>query len=105
MPQPLSTKLPGPPPWLGCCMLLQHGALRLPHDRQRIRRFILRTVRMGYLLPEQPDAKSLVTEAENRRLTSVNHRHYHVLRPLFPPVITRRPGLRPRPHDFTLPHA
>jgi len=90
----LSTNLPG----LSCYTLLQYaGALRLPQDCQRIDRFILHTVRMGYLPPEQPDAESLVTDAENRLLTSVNHRHYHVLGPLLPPVITRRPGLRPRP--------
>jgi len=71
----------------------------LAADRQRIERFILRTVRMGYLqvvgyLPsEQPDTESLVTEAENRLLTSVNHLPvYHVLRPLFSPVITWRPA-------------
>jgi len=76
----------------------------LAADCQRIERFIMRTVRIGYLPPEQPDAESLVTGAENRLLTSVNHRHYHVLRPLFQHVIMRRPGLRPRPHDFSLPH-
>src|SRR6218665_1533761 len=82
--QPLSTKSPGPPPWLGCCTLLQHGGaalgLALAPDRQRIERFILRrpTVRNG-LPPSQPDAESLVTNAENLLLTSVNHRHYHVL--------------------------
>src|SRR6218665_2260446 len=27
----------------------------------------------------------------------------HDLRPNFPPSIARRPGLRPRPNDFTLP--
>jgi len=59
---------------------------------------------MGYLPPEQPDAEYLVTEIENHLLTSGNLRHYHVLRPPFPPVITRRPGLRPRSHDFSLPH-
>ena len=52
----------------------------LAADRQRIERFILRTARMGDLPLEQPDAESLVTDAENRLLTSVNHRHYHVLR-------------------------
>src|SRR6218665_1673354 len=75
----------------------------LAADRQRIERFILHAVRMGYNLPpEQRDAESLVTEAENCLLTSVNHRHYHVglLRPLFPSVITRRPGLRPARMTF-----
>src|SRR6218665_3852134 len=28
---------------------------------------------------------------------------YHVLRPLFPPILTRRPGLRKRVHPFILP--
>src|SRR6218665_1409014 len=90
----LSTKLP----WLGCCMLLQHGgALRLPLVASAL------SV-SSYLPPEQPDAESLVTEAENRLLASVNHRLCHILRPLFPPVITRRPGFRPRSYDFSLPH-
>ena len=43
----------------------------LAADLRCIERFILRrpTARMGYLPPEQPDAESLVTEAENRLLT------------------------------------
>jgi len=45
----------------------------LAADHQRIERFILHTVGTGYLLPEQPDAESLITDAENRLLTSVNH--------------------------------
>src|SRR6218665_552746 len=102
--QPLSTKSPGPPPWLGCCMLLQHrGVLRLAlfASALSVSSCVLSE---GVTPPEQPDAESLVTEAENRLLISVNHRHYHVLRPLFPPVITRHPGLRPRSHDFSLSH-
>ena len=73
-------------------------------NRQRIEHFVQWTVRMGYLPSGEPDAETLVTDAENRFLTAVNQRHYHVLRPLFPPVITRRPGLLPCPHDITLPH-
>src|SRR6218665_847553 len=41
--------------------------------------------------------------SQRLRLASVVLRPHHVLRPLFPPVITRRPGLRPRPHNFVLP--
>jgi len=63
----------------------------LAADRQRIERFIVRTVRMGYLPPEQPDAESLVTEAENRLLTCVSHRPYHVFRPVF--HLSSRDGL------------
>ena len=50
----------------------------LAADRQCIERFILRTVTMGHLPPEQPDAESLVTEAENRPLTPVNHHPYQL---------------------------
>ena len=60
----------------------------LAADCQHIERFILCTVRMGYLPPE-----SLVTDAENRLLTPINHRHYCVLMLLFPPVNSRHPGL------------
>src|SRR6218665_450450 len=46
---------------------------------------------------------SLVNTAEDRLLSSVIHNSYHVLRLLFPPIVTRRPGLRKRAHPFTLP--
>jgi len=40
----------------------------------------------------------------NRLLAdSVISRADHVLRPLFPPIIIRRPGLCCHPHDFSLP--
>ncbi len=58
---------------------------------------------MGVYPSGQPDAETLVIDAENRLLTAVNRRHYHVLRQLFPPVITRRPSLRPF-CDFSLLH-
>src|SRR6218665_1257168 len=73
-------------------------------DRQRIECLVQRMARMGYLPSGQSDAKTLVTNAENRLLTAANQRHYHVLRSLFPPVITRHPDLNPRPHDFSLPY-
>ena len=31
------------------------------------------------------------------------HKHHHVLHPLFPPLLERRPGLRSRHHPFKLP--
>src|SRR6218665_2155645 len=68
-----------------------------------VERFLQRTIRMGYLSPALPDAAVLVAEAETRLLASVALRPHHFLRPLFPPVIIRRPGLRPRPHNFVLP--
>src|SRR6218665_700915 len=50
----------------------------LAADHQRMNRFIQRTVRMVYLPSGQPDAETLVTEAESRLLTSFSDRHYHV---------------------------
>src|SRR6218665_2499948 len=60
-------------------------------------------MRMGYLPREFPDVGELVDVAERRLLAAVIHSSDHVLRPLFPRVITRRPGLRRRQHEFTLP--
>ena len=72
-------------------------------DRARIDSFIRRTCRMGYLSRETPEAAVLVDDAEDGLLAAVASCSAHVLRPIFPPLIARRPGLRPRPHDFTLP--
>jgi len=58
---------------------------------------------MGYLPEEFPDAGELVDVADRRLLAAVTHSSDHVLRPLFPHVISRRPGLRRRQHEFTLP--
>src|SRR6218665_1183155 len=47
---------------------------------------------------------SLVLDGFSLTLFSLAHIViYHVLRPLFPPILTRRPGLRERAHPFTLP--
>ena len=70
-------------------------------DRTLVERILQRTIRMGYLPPALPDAAVLVAEAETRLLASIVLRPHP--RPLFPPVIIRRPGLCPRPHDFVLP--
>ena len=72
-------------------------------DRTRVERFLQRTIRMGYLPHALPDAAVLVSETETRLLASVVLRPHHVLRPLLPTVMIRRPGLRPRPHNFVLP--
>src|SRR6218665_3167789 len=72
-------------------------------DRARIGRFISKTMRMVYLPEEFPDVGELVDVAERRLLAAVIHSSDHVLRPLFPPVITRRPGLRRRQHEFIYP--
>src|SRR6218665_1638144 len=61
-----------------------------------------RTVNLGYLLAHCQTFNSLVNTAEDR-LLSVIRNSYHVLRPLFPPILTRRLGLRKRAHPFTLP--
>jgi len=46
------------------------------------------------------DAAVLVAEAETRLMASVVLRPHHVFRPLFPPVIIRRPGLRHSPQTL-----
>src|SRR6218665_3857919 len=46
---------------------------------------------------------AMVSDAEDRLLAAVCSCSNHVLHPVFPPQIERRPGLRPRPHNFTLP--
>src|SRR6218665_1160310 len=61
------------------------------------------TIRMGYLQPHTIDASAMVADVEDRLLAAVSSCSNHVLRPIFPPLIERRPGLRPRPHNFTLP--
>src|SRR6218665_1998086 len=40
---------------------------------------------------------------QTQRLAAVSSCSNHVLPPVFPPLNERRPGLRPRPHNFTLP--
>src|SRR6218665_1759286 len=42
-------------------------------------------------------------QVSSSRSSAVSSCSNHVLRPVFPPLIERRPGLRPRPHNFTLP--
>jgi len=72
-------------------------------DRARIDSFICRTCRIGYLPRETPEAAVFVSDAEDGLLAAVASCSAHVLRPIFQPIIARRPGLRPRPHDFSLP--
>src|SRR6218665_1843751 len=72
-------------------------------DCSRIDRFINRTVNLGYLPVDCLTFNALVNTAEDRLLSSVMRNSYHVLRPLFPPLLTRRPGLRKRAHPLTLP--
>lgn len=74
--------------------------LALAADRQRINRFIQPTVKVGYLLPGQPDAETLDKDAENHMLTSVKPSSLPCSWTTFSRVITRRPNLRPSTHDF-----
>jgi len=72
-------------------------------DRSKLDRFLLITQRMGFLSESAPNMPEMVYAAEDGLLRAVGQNTSHVLRSLFPPTITRRPGLRPRPHDFELP--
>src|SRR6218665_3725485 len=72
-------------------------------DCSRIDRFINRTVNLGYLPAHCQTFNFLVNTAEDNLLSSIIRNSYHVLRPLFPPILTRRPSLRKRAHPFTIP--
>ena len=58
---------------------------------------------MGYLPAEFPNAGEMVDVADRRLLAAIIHSSDHVLQPLFPSVISRRPGLPRRQHEFTIP--
>jgi len=51
-----------------------------------------------------PDAAAIADVADSRLLATVIHNDcsHHLLKSLFPPAISRRPGLRRRQHEFTL---
>ena len=60
---------------------------------------------MGDLPEEFPDVGELVDIADRRCLLAavIHDSSDDILRPLFPPIISRRPGSRRRQHQFTLP--
>src|SRR6218665_3997454 len=72
-------------------------------DRNQLESLVKRMRRMGYLPSSTSDVEDLVHAAEDRLLGAVVVNSNHVLHPLFPPILVRRPGLRPRPHGFILP--
>src|SRR6218665_1760851 len=78
----------------------------LKEDRRNYRKLPVSlglTVNLGYLPADCPTFNALVNTTEDRLLSSVIRNSYHVIRPLFPHIITRRPGVRKRAHPFTLP--
>ena len=77
--------------------------LTTAEDRKRLERLLQRIKHAGYLPPNSPDIDQLVCDADASLLKAVIRNDFHVLRSLFPPIITRHYNLRPRPHDFTLP--
>src|SRR5688572_26497710 len=58
---------------------------------------------MGYLSAGATSIATRVGLAEDRLLQAVVWNDSHVLRGLFPPKNSRRPGLRARMHNFDLP--
>src|SRR5688572_11043885 len=73
------------------------------HISVLIDRLLQRIKHAGYLPLNSPDIDQLVCDADASLLKAVIKNDFHVLRSLFPPIITRHYNLRPRPHDFTLP--
>src|SRR6218665_1676796 len=93
------------PPWLNLCMLLRlGGALPGLSTGHASTVSSVEHAEWGiYLVRPQKLQSWLVTLKMACWLPYVASCSAHVLRPIFPPLIARRPGLRPRPHDFTLP--
>ena len=67
-------------------------------DRERIERFCHKLERAGCV-----DIDLLMEGADKGLLMAVVRNAEHVLRPHFPPVISRRSNLRPRTHNFRFP--
>src|SRR6218665_152279 len=88
--------------------LLLGGVLPRKKDRNQLeKRLVKRMRRMGYLPSSTPNVEDLVHAAEDRLLGAVT---VTIFCAFFSPKLrfggnpqVRRPGLRPRPHDFTLP--
>src|SRR6218665_853617 len=75
------------------------GGLMSAHDRERIERFCRKLERAGCVAEDSVDTDSLMEGL----LIAVVRNDEHVLRPHFPPVISRCLNLRPRTHNFRLP--
>src|SRR6218665_3540865 len=103
--QRLFMKLQDPPPWAASCTLPLHGRVSpvqptgcaLIASSQEQSEWVTYHPKPSMLQPWLP------TPIEDRLLAAVSSCSNHVLRPVFPPLIERRTGLRPRPHNFTLP--
>lgn len=59
--------------------------------------------RMGYLPSDTPSFQALVSAAENGLHAAVISYSFHVLHPIFPPIIARCSGFRKHAHPFSLP--
>jgi len=90
----LSPSIMRPPSGMASCF---------PTDLARINRLIVRLILTGYLPHDSPSFKVLVASAELNLLNVVIFDSSHILRPLFPFILSRCPGLRKRFHPFTLP--
>src|SRR6218665_1484921 len=71
-------------------------------DRGRVKRFIGRLRRSGYLPKEELTAAKMVNEAEARLFRSVRCDSRHVLIKHLPPPKVHKYNLRMRPHNLTL---
>src|SRR6218665_1912942 len=71
--------------------------------RERIERFCRKLERAGCVAEDRVDIDLLMEGADKGLLMAVVRNAEHVLRPHFPPVISRRSNLSPRTHNFRLP--
>src|SRR6218665_72379 len=71
-------------------------------DREWIERFCRKLEIAGCVAEDGVDIDALMEGADKGLLMAVVRNAEHVLRPHFPPVISRRSNLRPRTHNFRL---
>jgi hypothetical protein len=73
-------------------------------ERDRLEGFIRKTKRFGYLPQNAPTAEHLSHCADVTLFKAVTSNKYHVLHNLLPAIRTHEHNLRPRSHNFVLPH-
>jgi len=71
-------------------------------DRERVDWFRRKLYHVGY--SHKVNITDLIKPAEEKLLCKVTNNKCHVLQPLFPPLAQCNHYLRPRAHDFVLPH-
>ena len=72
-------------------------------DRTRMGRFMRRLLKAGFTSTADADIDASISSAELKLLNRVQSNEFHVLRPLFPPLVQHTHSLRRGVHSFMLP--